>query len=341
MMSARSHAWSGAPEVTAAVDVAADGRLQPAAVGWSRRALQRTPLGRARGRRKRWEHWAVMTDELLFVLTLADVDYLAFAATAVVELARGDWSRAATLLRPGSLAFPDAVHGADLEVDRRGFYAQLAEGPDETRIEVSARTLFGPPIEARLVVARPAHHETLNVVVPWSETRFAFTSKQIALRAEGEIRVGARRFHVGGPEAFAALDHGRGVWPWRTRWSWGCGAAKVGDRVVGLNLGAQWTDGTGQTENGIVVGGRLHKIHDPVRFVMDPMAPQSPVAVSGPGVELTLTPLVRERVRLPLGVLAADLDLRIGRWRGAVTVGTEAVPIDGALGWAEEMHARW
>ena len=29
-----------------------------------------------------------------------------------------------------------------------------------------------------LVVARPAGHESLNVVIPWSERRFQFTSKQ-------------------------------------------------------------------------------------------------------------------------------------------------------------------
>ncbi|WP_289020093.1 DUF2804 domain-containing protein, partial [uncultured Ornithinimicrobium sp.] len=31
---------------------------------------------------------------------------------------------------------------------------------------------------------------------------------------------------------------------------------------LGIQLGGRWTEGTGQTENGLFVGGRLHKIHE-------------------------------------------------------------------------------
>ena len=38
---------------------------------------------------------------------------------------------------------------------------------------------------------------------------------------------------------------------------------------VGLNMGAKWTDGTGMNENGILLNGCLHKIHEDIVFEYD------------------------------------------------------------------------
>ena len=62
--------------------------------------------------------------------------------------------------------------------------------------------------------------------------------------------------------AWGVLDVGRGRWPYRTNWNWGGGAGHAAPEgpVVGLQLGGKWTEGTGATENGVIVDGRLTKI---------------------------------------------------------------------------------
>uniref|UniRef100_UPI0038CF9D30 DUF2804 family protein n=1 Tax=Streptomyces atratus TaxID=1893 RepID=UPI0038CF9D30 len=48
-----------------------------------------------------------------------------------------------------------------------------------------------------LFATLPAGHETLSVVVPWSERRFQYTSKHTARPASGTVRIGDRVLEFG------------------------------------------------------------------------------------------------------------------------------------------------
>ncbi|WP_255510160.1 DUF2804 family protein [Micromonospora sp. AP08] len=62
-------------EITEPVDLCGpDGRLNPAAVGWSRRPLHRANL-RGWGRAKRWEYWGVVTPTHILGLVASSLDY--------------------------------------------------------------------------------------------------------------------------------------------------------------------------------------------------------------------------------------------------------------------------
>ena len=124
---------------------------------------------------------------------------------------------------------------------------------------------------------RPIGHETLNVVIPWSDIQFQYTSKQNTLPAVGYVQLDNERLEFASP-AFGCLDYGRGVWPEHTVWNWGSASGVQGGRTVGLNLGGQWTDGTGMTENGICIDGRLTKISEDVVFEYDRAAMMKPMA---------------------------------------------------------------
>ena len=81
-------------EITAPVElVRPDGRLNPDAVGWSRRPLHDTSgvkRGlRGLGRNTRWEYWLVTTPEVLVSLTLSDIDYAGVHTVWAYERATG------------------------------------------------------------------------------------------------------------------------------------------------------------------------------------------------------------------------------------------------------------
>ena len=81
-------------EITAPVSLTTpDGRLNPAAVGWTRTPLLRTDgIGRGRyawGRNKRWEYWAVTTPSHIVAFTVADIDYAALHELWVFDRATG------------------------------------------------------------------------------------------------------------------------------------------------------------------------------------------------------------------------------------------------------------
>jgi hypothetical protein len=137
------------------------------------------------------------------------------------------------------------------------------------------------------------------------------------------------------------LDHGRGRWPRKTAWIWACAPGRIG-----WNLGGRWTDGTGLSENGLFIGGKVEKLNEELVFDFDRSDWQRPWRIRAPSsrVDLCFTPLHRRQAgALPRFLpLAARLDWRLGRYSGTlVTAAGERIEVKDLLGWAEELEARW
>jgi hypothetical protein len=334
-------------ELVEPVDIAlADGRLRREAVGWSRHPIQRCNLPASLSRVHRWNHWCLTAEEHALTITVADVGLLGLCIVSFLEFAaRAPVER--VYVRPLGLptAMPDTPRG-DLVLEAPRLSLSMRERDGALHIDGGARTLFGKRIALELVVERPRAHETLNVLVPFSDDRFQFTSKQQALPVRGEVRIDSRA-HRFGPDnqSFACLDFGRGRWPDRIAWNWAFASGRSGGRTIGLNFGGQWTDGSGVTENGFVVDGRLHKVHDDVDFQYDKRAYQNEWRIRSrrsARVDLRFQPLRERAVKLPLGIASAELHQLVGRFSGTL-VDDENQPlrIENTLGLAESFVGRW
>lgn len=76
-------------EITSPVDLCLpDGRLDPAAVGWTRRPLHRANL-RGWGRAKRWEYWGIVTPTHIVGLVASSLGYAGTHGVYVLERATG------------------------------------------------------------------------------------------------------------------------------------------------------------------------------------------------------------------------------------------------------------
>src|SRR5690349_9695571 len=129
------------PEITAPVDLCTpDGRLAPAAVGWSRRPLHRCNLSGHPGRKKRWDYWCVTTDRHLLAVTCADLDYLGLCDVYFLEYGSGRAVQRTAVL-PFALGFrqPDTVGGADIRVGAPGLRLAVIEESSGTRLSVGIR----------------------------------------------------------------------------------------------------------------------------------------------------------------------------------------------------------
>src|SRR3972149_4471969 len=63
------------PELTAPVLLCSpDGRLNRQAIGWSRHPLHRCNLPPSLARKKKWNYWAVTSNDLLVSATVADIE---------------------------------------------------------------------------------------------------------------------------------------------------------------------------------------------------------------------------------------------------------------------------
>ena len=336
-------------EITVPVDLCdARGRLNPAAVGWSRQPLHRANLQRARGRKKRWDYWCVIADEVVVALTYADVDYLGLASVWVLDPTSGEQHEAGHLSPLGwGFALPDEPGTGTMHLPSSRLVLEIVETDAATRLRAAARPKREPAIEVDLTVERPAGHETMSVVIPWSDRRFQYTSKHTARPASGRVRVGAREWVLGpGHGAYGVLDLGRGIWPYTNRWNWGTASGVAADgTVVGVQMGGKWTVGTGYTENALCIGGRLTKIGEELKWSYSWDDPLQPWHVRTPGsdrVDLRLTPTLDRHDRTDVGVLRMEVHQCFGTWSGLV-VGDDGVTrvLEGVRGFAEEARNRW
>lgn len=324
-------------ELTEAVDLCLpDGRhLNPDARGWSRRPLHRANLRGGWGRTKRWDYWAVLTEDLVVTVTFADVDYLGLAVVGWIDL-RDHSIGGRQLARPLAVGIDlPEEHGA---VPLRAGGLQAHTDADGTRLTGRWTERDGRPADLDVTVEQPAGHESLNVVIPWSDRRFQFTSKHQARPAAGTLTVGDAVHDLTG--GWGVLDVGRGRWPYSTRWNWAGGAGRSTDgRTVGLQLGGKWTDGTGFTENGILVDGRLDKVGADLTWTYDWDQPLRPWRVTAPdgSIDLTLEPFHDRHEKTDALVLRTEVHQVFGHWSG--TAGD--VTVDGLLGFAEESRSRW
>jgi len=321
-----------------------DGRFARDAIGWSRHPLHRCNLPDSMPRKKKWNYWAVTNDDLLFSATIADMERIQMCGAYLYERASGRFFETNLGVPVGTTAVPETPAG-DMAIRHPRLTVELLDEGKGTRIRVAAENFDGAPLEADILVERPTGHETLNVVIPWNEQETQFTSKQNTLPASGYIQWGERRIELAQP-AFGCLDYGRGVWPLESVWNWGSASGFQGGRLVGLNLGGKWTDGTGMTENGICVDGRLTKIGEDLVVENDSSNWMTPWRVTAPktgAVDLTFVPeFERASQSGRREAFFTEVHQMFGTYSGSVaTAEGERVEIRDLFGWIEEHEARW
>ncbi|MFD4357131.1 DUF2804 domain-containing protein [Nocardia sp. NPDC058518] len=319
-------------EITTPVDLCRpDGRLDPDAVGWTRRPLHRTDL-RGWGRCKRWEYWGIVTPRHIVGIVVSSLDYAGvhgiyvldresgaeIARDAVVPLARG------TVMAGHSGVGVTSARGGGVEIE-------ITEDEGGSSIEARASG-----VRLSVQVPMPPGHESLGVVVPWSARRFQYTVKDVGRPVSGTLTSGSEVHRI--EEGFAVLDHGRGKWPYSMTWNWAAGARPG----LGVQFGGKWTDGTGSTENALIVDGRLQKISDELRWDYDTTDWLRPWSITGDRVEVEFRPF-HERVAVSnLLVVAGETHQCFGHFTGRVC-GEDGrwLDLDDVVGWAEEARNRW
>lgn len=317
-----------------------NGRLNAAAVGWSRTPLIRTDgIGGLRrfGRNKRWEHWGITTDSHVLGMTISHLDYAGVLGFYMYDRNTGqEWVTDAVVPLGGQVELPGTIGEGRSYAKTKKLFLRFDEVPSGTRLRGTAGE-----VSFDIVAHLDEQRDLLGVVVPWNDKTFQYTVKDVGRRATGTIWIGEKAHDVSGAEAFATLDHGRGRWPYNIRWNWAVGAGYVDDQLITLQLGGKWTDATGSTENAVVVGPRLHKISEELLWDYDTTDFMRPWRVTGTGIDLLFTPFHVRVAAMNLGVLSSDTHQAFGTWSGTVTVDEQRICVDGLTGWAEDVHNRW
>lgn len=335
-------------EITSPISVTSvDGRtLVSGAYGWSRQPYQSVELSGPWGRRKRWDYWSIQAGDLIVSGVVADIDYLGTSDIWWTDLEAGDHGGRA-VFRIGGRGFelPARFGQCPVRVTGKKYRCSLDYDADGSlHLHVVWVESTGEQGELRAEITMPERDESLNVVIPWSDSVFQYTSKHQARPVVGAMTVGDRQWTFG-REAWGILDIGRGRWPYATRWNWGGGFGfSEGGKRIGVQVGGKWTAGTGYTENGIFIDGRLSKIGRELIWTYDWDNPMRPWSVRDPEgqIDLVLTPRFDKHSRLNLGLLRRETHQVFGRWTGLVVDDAgNRHELRAIQGFAEECRARW
>lgn len=319
------------------------GDLNRDAVGWARTPLFTANLRGHWPRKKRWNFWNWISPDFVFSVTVADIDLASFCAVAFIDLHRGHSIDRMDVRRSGFTTLPEQVERDVVWQSDEMIYSLRDAGGDVT-VEFFCTDVQGEAVRADFVTRRPRGHESLNVVVPWTSKRFQLNSKHNTLPSAGTVTVGERSFEMHPDRCHGVQDWGRGIWPYRSFWNWGvCTGVRDGE-LIGVNMGAKWTTGTGSNENGILLDGQLHKVMEDLVWSYEPSNWKSPWRVRAPHtgmIDLRLTPTYVKTTSLNLGLLATGGTCVFGTWNGTIRAGGREITIDGMMGWAEEFAHRW
>jgi len=323
-----------------------NGRLNPSANGWSRQALQNCQLYGHPLRKKRWNYWCITSPTHLFSVTLSDVDYAGLPFVYFLDYATGEFIEK-TIITPfgKDVRLGDKV-ADDASYAGKGCQISMRQASAGVQMLVEIADFGGKKLEAEFLITEPENHESLNVVVPWSERLFQFTAKNNTLSAQGRVMLDGGVVVFDSQNSFATLDFGRGVWPYKGFWNWASFSTQLPDgRTLGTNFGAGWTDNTGSTENALCVDGRLVKLSEDVTFTystQDFKAPWKLQTAETKRVDLTFTPFFERIAKTDLAIIRSEVHQMIGHFDGTVEgEGGEAIEVSHAVGWAEDHQARW
>lgn len=326
-------------EITSPVDMCRpDGRLNPAAVGWSRFPQHNTDLRGFAGRNKRFDYWCVASPEIVVAFSISDVDYrsgvnaffLERSTKAAFSTGESRWFRSNPTMRVPWGSHPIEYHGEVLDVVL------------EPRASEIALTIRSERLTTDIVVNVPDDHESMGVLVPWSGRTFQYTRKNNCMAARGTVRADGIEYELDPRTTIATMDHGRGRWPYNTLWNWASASGDTDGHQIGLQFGGKWTRGTPSTENALRIDGRVEKISEELDWRYDIDDWMAPWRIKGSNVDLTFHPEYHRHSEIDRVVLLAREDQVFGSFTGeVVSRNGRTYQVDDLFGWAEEVHRRW
>jgi hypothetical protein len=322
-----------------------DGKVLSESIGWSRSPLFNCNLSGRLFRKKKWNYWCITNNECLFSVTISHIDYAAMIFTYFLDFKSLQFIEKTIMLPLGKgVKLPNSVHESVI-FNHPKINISFLEEDKNTHIICNCNDFGGFSMEADFLVTYPDEHETLNVVIPWSDKVFQFTSKHEALPVQGFLKVGINKYSFNPISTFACLDFGRGIWPYKVMWNWATASGIVNEKRIGINLGAKWTDGSGLTENGFVIDGKLTKLSEDIIFEYDRnnlMKPWVLKSALTDRVNLTLIPFYERVAKSNLLIVKSEVHQLIGHFSGTIKAdGEETIFIDNIVGAIEEHWGQW
>ncbi|WP_232697975.1 DUF2804 domain-containing protein [Brevibacillus daliensis] len=320
-----------------------NGELRPEAIGWSRHPLHICAIPKRFGRKKKWNFWFVTSNEIVVTLAVVSLDYIGLVFFHSVDLATGKKvDRTVQLPFAKGIQLPDELEG-DVLFTHPKLSFSFKQASSHTQLDAEGMGEGGEAFS--LALRAKKREESLHVVIPWDKKRFQYTSKQAGRATNGLVTIDDKTHQIEANTAASSLDFGRGVWPYQTEWNWTTCSFIHNNKWCGFNFGAGWTDGTGMTENAIMVGEKVEKISEQIEFIYDQNDKSKPWLLNSTEsnrIQLMFTPVHIQMKDENYGLIRSRLEQYIGKYSGKIiTEDGSILQLQDIWGICEEQKAKW
>ena len=302
---------------------------------------------------KDWDYYLVNDESYAIALTFSDLGYIGLVSAAVMDFAaEGSTTASELVLFPmGRMGVPASSGEGDIVWENKRCKVSFVHTPAGRRLSFAMRGFADDDdFEAEILLDQEPR-DTMVIATPWaqSETAFYYNQKIVGMRARGGFRCGALFHEFDGSDSFGLLDWGRGVWTYDNTWKWSAAQGRVGDRVVGFNLGYGFGDTSAASENMVFVDGVAHKLgrvtfsipideHDEYRYLETWR-----ISDDEGRLNLVFEPTIDRSDLIDIAhLLISDQHQVFGRFYGSVVLDDGSrLDIDGLRGFAENVHNRY
>lgn len=319
--------------------------------GWcehNRYVYSRSAIKAPAHRIKEWDFYQISDKRYTCQMTFADISLGGAASFALFDRETGEKfeSMLLSLATFGSFRMPsDAMTPHSIERRQPGQNMSVRVTESSRYLSFHGSCSQGKT-DADLELYMAPTLESLTMAVPFREKGHFYLNQKInCMPVKGSVKIGERLFEFSPDSAFAVLDWGRGVWPYKCDWYWGNGSQYMPDgKLFGFEIG--WGFGIMEafTENTLFYEGRAHKIGR-IFLQNDESNIMAPWVFSSDDgrFEMTMTPeydnFTKTRVAGLLGNICHQV---FGRFNGTVTLdGGEKLEIHDMTAFCEHSDNRW
>lgn len=328
-----------------------DGRLME--TGWATAPIRRYDPDRIRAPRwrvKAWDYYCVVSDYGALALMVSDNGYFGLDSVSLMDFeARGQVTATRLKAFPmGKRGLPDGSGAGVIRAAGRQYELTFRNDGRQRHLYGHVYDMPGGPLLFDLIL-QELPGDSMVIVTPFRNRPrlFYYNQKINCMAAEGRCIHSDREQVFSPATAFAVLDWGRGVWPYRCTWYWASASGMVQGQRFGLNLGYGFGDTSQASENMLFFGGVAHKLGR-VRFDI-PGAPGRERYLEPWGIEddqgrlrLRFEPILDRAARTDALLIASDQHQVFGRFSGSARLDDgRTLDIRGLTGFAEKVRNRF
>ena len=317
-------------------------KLLPA---YSRKAVKAGAL-----RLKEWDYYLVSNGRWAVALTVADNGYMGLDSISFIDL-ENLWQNTLSpisALPMGRRRMPESSVRGDVEVKGRSYSISFRHVPGGRVLSFAMSGFSGNlPIQGEILLTHEPE-ESIVMCTPFrKQAHFYYNQKINCMRASGTVTVRGRSYAFEPDTAFAVLDWGRGVWPYRNTWYWGSASGEADGVPFGFDIGYGFGDTSAATENALFYDGRLHKLSR-VSFNIprrsgefDYMSPWTFTSDDN-RFDMDFKPVLDRAANMDVKLLKSDQHQVFGLFTGvAVLDNGKRIRIRDFPGFAERVDNRW